>query len=115
MKYKTTYDVSHITTVEALRREQRIVKLRIKDREEELRMRMYELPGELAAAGANTFIPKILRGKITNAALNGGKKLINRFCVPKDAQPQNLLTQAIKKPGILSIVKTGIQLLRGKK
>lgn len=115
MKYKTTYDLSHITSVEAVRREQRVVKSRIKERENELRMKMYQIPAEIAAAGANSFIPKMLRGRITNAALNGGKKLINRFFVPTEAQSQNLLTQTIKTPGIFSIVKKGIKLFRGKK
>src|SRR3954451_8665220 len=116
MKYRTTYDLSHITSVEALRREQLIVKERIRDREDELRLKMYEIPAELAAAGANTLIPKILRGKITNAALNGGKKLINSFFVPSNATPQNLLTHTIKNPtGVFSIIKKGISLFRGKK
>ena len=115
MKYKTTYDLSHITSIEALRREQRVVKSRIRERESELRMKMYEIPAELAAAGANSFIPKILRGRITNAALNGGKKLINHFFVPTQNRPQNLLTQSIQSPGIFSIVKKGIKLFRGKK
>jgi len=116
MKYKTTYDLSHITSVDALRREQVTVKERIKEREEELRLKMYELPGELAAAGANTFIPKVLRGRLTNAALNGGKKLINNFFVPGDSKPQNLLTHTIKNPtGVISIIKKGIKLFKGKK
>jgi hypothetical protein len=115
MKYKTTYDLSHINSLDALRREQIIVKSRIKERENELRMKMYEIPAELAAAGANSIIPRMLRGKITDAALNGGKKLINRFFVPAEAQPKNLLTHTITNPGIFSIVKKGIGLLRGKK
>lgn len=115
MKYKTTYDLSHITSVEALRREQKIVIARIEERERELRLKMYEIPGELAAAGVNSFIPQIFRGKITNAALNGGKKLINRFLAPQESQSQNLLTHTIKKPGVLSLVKKGIGLLRRKK
>jgi len=116
MKYKTTYDLSHITSVDALRREQLIVKERIKDREQELRMKMYEIPAELAAAGANSIIPKILRGKITNAALNGGKRLINNFFVPSDSKQQNLLTHTIKNPtGVISIIKKGISLFKGKK
>jgi hypothetical protein len=49
--------------MEALRREQMIVRARIKGREDELRLKMYEIPAELAAAGANTLIPKFLRGK----------------------------------------------------
>lgn len=115
MKYKTTYDLTHITSVEALRREQLIVRARIKEQENELRLKMYEVPAELAAAGANSFIPKMLRGKITNAALNGGKKLINHFFVPSQEQPKNLLTHAIKNPGIFSIVKKGIGLLTKRK
>ena len=100
--------------MEALRREQVIVKARIKDREDELRMKMYEIPAELAAAGANTLIPKFLRGKITNAALNGGKKLINNFLAPNDPRQQNLLTNTIKNRGIFSILKKGYNLFRGK-
>ena len=113
MKYKTTYNLAHITSVDALQREQSVVKTRIKDREEELRLKMYEIPAELAAAGANTLIPKILRGKITNAALNGGKKLINNFLVPGETNSQNLLTHTIKNPtGVLSLVKKGFSLLK---
>ncbi len=116
MIYKTTYDLSHITSVNALKREQLIVKERIKDREQELRLKMYEIPAELAAAGANSFIPKLLRGRITNAALNGGKKLINNFFVPSDSKQQNLLTHTIKNPsGVFSLIKKGIGLLSRKK
>lgn len=116
MKYRTTYNLNHITSVEALKREQLVVKTRIKDREEELRLKMYEIPAELAAAGANTLIPKILRGKITNAALNGGKKLINNFLLPGETKPQNLLTHTIKNPGgVISLLKKGFGLLKGRK
>jgi hypothetical protein len=116
MKYKTTYNLSHITSVETLKREQMVVKARIKDRENELRVKMYEIPAELAAAGANSFIPKILRGKITNAALNGGKRLINNFFVPGETKQQNLLTHTIKNSsGVLSLLKKGIGLFKGKK
>jgi hypothetical protein len=107
------YNLSHINSLQALRREQQLVKQRIKAEENELRLKMYEIPGELAAAGANTFIPKILRGKITNAALNGGKKLINGFFAPSDPQNGNLLTYAGKKPGVVfSILKKGFSLFK---
>lgn len=114
MKYKTQYDLSHITSIESLQREQLIVKGRIKEREEELRSKMYEIPAELAAAGANSFIPKMLRGKITDAALNGGKKIINSFLLPANAQQHNLLTHTIKNRGVFSILKKGFQLFKGK-
>ena len=109
------YNTSHIDSLEALKREQQLIRQRIKRHENELKLKMYEIPAELAAAGANTFIPKIFRGKITEAALNGGKSLINKFFVPEDATRQNLLTQGHKASGVLSIIKTGIKLFRGRK
>jgi hypothetical protein len=116
MKYKTTYDLTHITSLEALRREQLVVQARIEDREHELRLKLYEMPAELAAAGANSLIPKFLRGKITNAALNGGKRLINNFFVPAETKQQNLLTYTVKNPtGVFSLLKKGIGLFRAKK
>ncbi len=110
------YNLSHIGSLQALQREQEIVRQRIKEEEHELRVKMYEIPGELAAAGANTFIPKILRGKITNAALNGGKKLINGFFAPHEQQNGNLLTYAAKRPsGVISLLKKGFSLLKSAK
>jgi hypothetical protein len=101
--------------MEALLREQMKVQERIRDREEELRMQLHQIPGELAAAGANSFIPRILRGKLTNAALNGGKKLINNFFAPAEPRPQNLLSHTIKNSGnVLSLIKTGLKLFRKK-
>jgi len=108
------FNLSHINSLQTLQKEQILVRERIKDHENDLRLKMYQIPGELAAAGANTFIPQILRGKITNAALNGGKKIINSFFSPKE-ENQNLLTYAVKKPGVLSILKKGIRLWRGRK
>ncbi len=96
-------------------REQVKVKARIKERENELRLKMYEIPAELAVAGANSMIPKIFRGKLTNAALNGGKKLINNFLVPKEKQEENLLTHTVKNRGVLSILKKGFDLWRSRK
>ncbi len=107
------YSLSHINSLQSLQKEQLIVKQRLKEGEVELRAKMYEIPGELAAAGANTLIPKILRGKITNAALNGGKKLINTFFAPADQQNPNLLTYAAKRPaGVLSVLKKGFSLFK---
>lgn len=109
------YNTSHINSLEALKREQLLIKQRIKIHENDLRLKMFEIPGELAAAGANTFIPKILRGKITNAALNGGKKLINKFFVPEDEMRQNFLTHSVKSGGVISLIKTGWKLFKGRK
>ena len=107
------YNLSHINSLHALQKEQQVVMQRIKEEESELRLKMYEIHGELAAAGANTFIPKILRGKITNTVLNGGKKLINGFFAPADQQNSNLLTYAAKRPaGVLSLLQKGFRLFK---
>ena len=112
MQYKTKYTLSHVDSIEALRKEQQVIKSRIKNREEDIRLKMYEIPAELAAAGVNKFIPSFLRGKVSNTVLNGGKKLINALFVPENAQPQNILTHTVKNRGIFSFVKKGISLFK---
>ncbi len=96
-------NLSHINSIEALQKEQERVRNRLRQQEVELKRKMQELPAELAAAGANTFIPKILRGKVTNTALKGGKFLINKFFVDGDSSLK--LLPGIKKQGLFSVVK----------
>lgn len=100
--------------MEALQREQFITRERLKTRQELLKNKMHEIPGELAVAGVNTFIPKILRGKVTNAALNGGKKLINNYFAPENGQARKLIGASVKGKGILSGIKSIFNLVRGK-
>lgn len=114
MKYKIKYDLTHITSLDGLQKEQSLVRDRIANREDELKAKMYEIPAELAAAGVNSFIPKILRGKVTEAALNGGKRLLNSLIVPETQQPSNLLSLSVKNRGIFAAIKKGIKIFRGK-
>lgn len=114
MKYKTRYNLSHVTSMDALLKEQNLVRQRLKNREEELRMKLYEVPAELAAAGANSLIPRIFRGKLTEAALNSGKKLLNNFIVPKQEGQNSLLGTVVKNKGLFSLVKKGFSLWKGK-
>lgn len=106
--------MSHITSVAALQKEQAMVRQRITRREDELKMKMYEIPAELAAASVNSMIPDILRGKITNAALNGGKRILNSLLVPDTKQKSDLLTTTVKHRGIFAAIKRGIKVIRGK-
>ena len=107
-------NTSQITSLEDLQREQFIVRERLKTRQTSLQNKMYQIPGELAAAGVNSFIPKFLRGKVTNAALNGGKKLINGYFAPDDDSSGGMLKGAVKKVGLLKSVKSIFNLIRGK-
>ncbi len=106
-----THDLSHINTLETLRTEKRVIRNSLKQQETDLRRKMQELPAELAAAGANTLIPKMLRGKVTETALKGGKFLINKLFVDNN-RPKLLPGSA--KPGVLSVVKTVFNLIRRK-
>lgn len=108
------YNISQITTLEDLQREQFIVRERLKTRQQSLQNKMYQIPGELAAAGVNSFIPKFLRGKVTNAALSGGKRLINGYFAPDDGTPGNLVSGAVKKVGLLKSFKSIFNLIRGR-
>ena len=103
-----------ITTLDDLQREQFIVRERLKSRQQSLQNKMHQIPGELAAAGVNSFIPKFLRGKVTNAALNGGKKLINGYFAPDDGSTGSLVSGAVKQVGLLKSITSIFKLLRGK-
>jgi hypothetical protein len=102
-----------IKSVADLRREQQLARQRITTYEEEFKKKIQQLPGELAVASANNFIPRFLRGKITNTALSGGKFLIDKFFVEPDQTPRAI--QATRKSGIVPFVKTVFRMFKGRK
>lgn len=104
-----------IDSVATLKKEQFYVRERLKKRETELRRKVQEIPGELAAAGANSMIPDVLKGKVTNAALQGGKSLIHKLFVKND-QPGSggLMNTSLKTKGIVAGAKALFKLFKGK-
>lgn len=114
MKYKIKHDLSHITSIASLQKEQALIKQRIESRENELKAKMYEIPAELVAGGVNSVIPRILRGKISNTVINGGKKILNSLLVPESKHNSNMLTYSVKNRGIFSAIKKGFKIFRGK-
>ena len=107
-------NLSHIKSAQAIRQEQYRVRERLKLQEKEFKKRFQQLPAELAAASANNLIPKFLRGKVTDTALNGGKFLINKFFVADDDNNRSLITQT-RKTGVIPFVKTVFRMFKGKK
>ena len=105
--------LSHIKSAETLRQEQYRVRERLKLQEKEFKKRFQQLPAELAAASANNLIPRFLRGKVTDTALNGGKFLINKFFVADDDN-KSLVSQT-RKTGVVPFVKTVFRMFKGKK
>ena len=104
-------NLRYLKTMEDVRYEKLRVRERLNAREKELSRKMYEIPAELAAAGANNFIPSFLRGKVTNAALSGGKKIINALLVPSENNA-GLLPKATKGFSLLSGLKKAVSLWR---
>lgn len=104
-------DLRHIATIEDIRLEKMRIRQRLTEREKELSRKMYEIPAELAAAGANSFIPSFLRGKVTNAALSGGKMIINKFMVPEE-KGNSMLPQASKGFSLLKGIGKAIKFFR---
>ena len=104
--------LAHINSIDALKTEQLKIKERLMLHEREFKRKFQQMPAEVAAASANNFIPKILRGKITNSALNGGKFLINKLFVTEDDKP-NFVQKASKK-GIFTFAKTVFRMIKGK-
>lgn len=107
-------DLTHIKSVATLKQEQEIIRSRLKMYEKEFKKKFQQLPGEMAAAGANNLIPRFLRGKVTDTALNGGKFLINKLFVSEDEEKKTLVP-AVKKPGLFSIAKNVFKMLKKKK
>jgi hypothetical protein len=105
-----------ITTLDDLRREQQILKIRIKEQEHELRTRVQRVPGELFYSGVNSVVPAIISGKITSSMINVGKKLVDKAFVKKDREGNNSkLITAAKQAGIFTILKIAYKaFVRGK-
>jgi hypothetical protein len=97
--------------MEDLIKEQKLITQRIKMREEELRNKLYEIPAEIAAASVNSMIPGFLRGRVTDAAINGGKNLINKFLLPGGNNAPNNMR---KTSSVISIIGKGLKLLKGR-
>lgn len=103
--------MTNIKDIDALRHEQNVVRQRLLQREEEIKLKLYEIPAEITAAGVNSFIPSILRGKVTESILNGGKKLINALLVPEEKRPANMIAKVAKTGGLIMVLKKGFRLL----
>jgi hypothetical protein len=104
----------YIDSMDGLRQEQQLVRLRIRDRENELRRRVHQIPGELFYSGVDSVIPSFLSGKVSSFALNAGKGLINNFFVRKAVTSGGpKILNALKPSGILrkaqSVIKAVIK------
>lgn len=106
----------HISSMDALKKEQFNARLRVQEKENELRRRVQQVPGELFYSGMDSIIPSMLTGKVSSFALNAGKGLINNFFVRKAVTTGGFkLLNALKPSGILKKLQYGFKALVKKK
>jgi hypothetical protein len=106
----------NITCTEDLRKELHNTRLRILQKEDELRKRMRQVPGELFYSGMDSIIPSMLSGKVSSFALNAGKGLINNFFVKKAVTAGSFgLLRALKPSGLVRKLQSGFRAIVKKK
>ncbi|MEO6916696.1 MAG: hypothetical protein ABI151_14605 [Chitinophagaceae bacterium] len=104
-----------ISTLEELKLHQQATRLRIKDKEQQIRLKMQEVPGELFYSGIDSVIPSFLSGKVSSFALNAGKGVINHFFVRKAVgQVMPGVLRLAKPSGLLKKISSVIRFV-GKK
>ncbi|HZG23275.1 MAG TPA: hypothetical protein VEZ17_01785 [Chitinophagaceae bacterium] len=98
----------YINSMYDLKKEQQLVRARILEKEDALRKRVQQLPGELFFSGVDSVIPSMLTGKVSNFALNAGKGLINNFFVKKAVSTSGFkILDVIKPSGIFKKIQSG--------
>ncbi|MEO6645371.1 MAG: hypothetical protein ABIN89_03120 [Chitinophagaceae bacterium] len=105
-----------IASTEDLKKELHNTRLRILQKEDELRKRVRQVPGELFYSGMDSIIPSMLTGKVSSFALNAGKGLINNFFVRKAVSAGSFkLLRFIRPSGIARSLGSGIRAVIKKK
>ena len=113
---KSQISAGSIGSTEDLRRELLATKLRIQLKENELRARVKQVPGELFYSGVDSFIPSVLSGKVSSFALNAGRGLINNFFVRKAVTAGSYhVINALKPSGVVRRITSGVGSLLKKK
>ena len=74
---------SSINSLEELKLHQEATRLRIRDKEQQIRLKIQEVPGELFYSSMDSVIPNFLTGKVSSMALSAGRGMINHFFVKK--------------------------------
>ena len=98
---------SSINSLEELRLHQEATRLKIRDTEQQIRMKMQEMPGELFYSGLDSVIPNFLSGRVSSMALNAGKGVINHFFVKKAlSQGGPAILKLAKPSGLLKKISS---------
>jgi len=101
----TKKNLTNINSIEDLLNEQRLVKLRIRQREQILQSHLQKLPGELVRKGISTVVPAFLAGKATSAGLNVAGNLVNLAFSKIGNKDAGGLYKAAKQVGLFTIMR----------
>ncbi len=105
-------NTSNIKSIADLKMQQQKTRERLQYYEADFKKKFQQLPGELAVASANNFIPRFLRGKVTDTALSGGKFIIDKFFVSPEQGTISVPGQSLRKSGVIPFVKTVFRMFK---
>jgi hypothetical protein len=104
-----------IKSIADLKVQQQKTRERLQYYEADFKRKIQQLPGELAVASANNFIPRFLRGKVTDTALSGGKFLIDKFFIEPGQTNSTPTGFPLRKSGVIPFVKTVFRMFKNRK
>jgi hypothetical protein len=108
-------NTNNIKSIADLKVQQQKTRERLQYYETDFKKKIQQLPGELAVASANNFIPRFLRGKVTDTALSGGKFLIDKFFVEPGQANSTSTGLPLRKSGVIPFVKTVFRMFKNRK
>jgi hypothetical protein len=108
-------NIQSIKSIADLKVQQQKTRERLQHYELDFKKKIQQLPGELAVASANNFIPRFLRGKVTDTALSGGKFLIDKFFVEPGQTNATPTRLPLRKSGVIPFVQTVFRMFKNRK
>jgi hypothetical protein len=113
MKLKLSTEDIKINTVEEAQLAIKLVRKRIKQREQELELRLQDLPKETFKSATGIVIPAFINSKITGRSWNVLNDVVGLFS-PFSNNKSELLIDIAKQIGIVGLLKTAIGFFRKK-
>jgi len=98
-------DLSYIHTLEELKATKAMVKLRVEEREADLKERLESLPRETIKATVGSVVPYFLSNKVASTSWQVAKGISGLIFRRKDASAKSVFSSA-KKWGFFTIAKT---------
>lgn len=107
---KSKVDLSHIDTLEDLKREQLVIKARLRMQEEELKEHFKNVPKEALKAGASAIVPQVLQNKATSNIFNASRNIVGSLFAKK-GHKSDVLWKGVRQAGMYVLLKQALKIL----